>query len=192
MTWMTGSAPTRSTLVSDQLRDYRNLFRWRIPAVGTFSAVHGGGRLRLRSGYRGLAHDRDAKLATLIHPVSSRKTSRSGRCTLISVGVRRRRSHGGSLCGAWQCVCDHRGDRLRQMPVAECALRTGRSGHKDRFEGASPKSFGLPLSAYRRSPPWTTSSAPTPFKPLPGTRMHGQPALHYPPSRYKLTRTGDT
>jgi hypothetical protein len=31
--------------LGDELRDYRILFRWCIPAVGAMSAVHGGGHL---------------------------------------------------------------------------------------------------------------------------------------------------
>jgi hypothetical protein len=33
------------------------------------------------------------------------------------------------------------------VPVAECALRIGRSGHKDRFEGLARNNVGLPLPA---------------------------------------------
>jgi hypothetical protein len=84
--WSEAVCDRGAIAASDQLRDYRNLFRWRIPAVGAVSAVDGGGRLRLRSGYRGLAHDRDAKLATLIHPARPRNQQ----VRALSIDKRRR------------------------------------------------------------------------------------------------------
>jgi hypothetical protein len=80
-------------------------------------------------GDRDPTDNRDAKPTTLIHSANS-KTSRSGHSTLMSAGGRRPRARRGSLCGAWQCARDHRGDRLRQMPVVGRALRSGRSGHE--------------------------------------------------------------
>ena len=45
------------------------------------------------SGYRSLAHDRDAKLATLIHPSRPRNQQVRALHIEISVGVRLGRSH---------------------------------------------------------------------------------------------------
>ena len=56
----------------DELRDYRILFRWCIPAVEALSAVHGGIACRPRLREPRLGDDRDAKLATLIHRAESR------------------------------------------------------------------------------------------------------------------------
>ena len=61
----------------DELRDYRILFRWCIPAVGPSLRFTVVVICRLRLRVPRLGDDRDAKLATLIHPVSCR-TSRSG------------------------------------------------------------------------------------------------------------------
>jgi hypothetical protein len=55
----------------DELRDYRILFRWCIPAVEALSAVHDGDRPPVAAfGNRDHTHDRDAVPATLIHPTT--------------------------------------------------------------------------------------------------------------------------
>jgi hypothetical protein len=58
--------------LGDELRDYRIVFKWCIPVVEAFSAVHGGGRLPVAARERDQADDRDAKLATLIYAASWR------------------------------------------------------------------------------------------------------------------------
>ena len=58
--------------MGDELRDYRILFRWDIPAVESLLGFTVVIVRRLRFGNRDEAHDRDAKPATLIHPTSCR------------------------------------------------------------------------------------------------------------------------
>jgi hypothetical protein len=46
----------------DELRDYRIVFKWCIPAVEAVSAVHGGDRLPVADSGTETGTDRDAKL----------------------------------------------------------------------------------------------------------------------------------
>ena len=59
-------------VLGDELRDYRIVLKWCVPAVEAFSAVRGGGRLLVAARERDQADDRDAKLVTLIYAVSWR------------------------------------------------------------------------------------------------------------------------
>jgi hypothetical protein len=80
--------------------------------LGGFTVVISAGR---GSRNRNQADDRDAKPATLIHP--ARASNQQVRALKVDES---RRGTTALLwwipSWAWQCVCDHHDDRLRQMP----------------------------------------------------------------------------
>ena len=58
--------------LGNELRDYRILFRWCIPAVEAFSRATVVVVCRCGFGYRDQADNGDAELARLIHPARCR------------------------------------------------------------------------------------------------------------------------
>ena len=70
----------------------------------------------------------------------------------MSTGMRQRRSRGESLHGAWQCVCDHCGDRLR--PCRGWVRSSNQSG-RSRGTGRQPKWPARVLTASIRQLPST-------------------------------------